>query len=72
MLRYVTYVIDNVAPPWTVVKRIVFLVILAVTRIAVWETQLKELYARGLFSSRSDRFLERSLFFLFLKGELTN
>ena len=41
--------INSVALPWTVVKWMVFLAILTVTRMVLWVMQLKELYEDGSF-----------------------
>ena len=49
MLLDVGYVIDNVDPPWKGEKQMVFLVILAVAQMAIWDTQKKRLYDCKLF-----------------------
>ena len=40
----VGYVVDNVNPQWKGEKRVVFLVILAVARMVIWEKRKKGLY----------------------------
>ena len=44
VLLDVGYVVDNVDPPWKGDKWMVFLAILAVARMVIWETQKKGLY----------------------------
>ena len=46
----VGYIVDNIGPPDQGEKRVVFLAILAVARIVIWETQNKELYDGTNFS----------------------
>ena len=40
----VAYAFDNVDPPWTGVKQVVFLAIQAMARIVIWTKQPKEFY----------------------------
>ena len=49
MLFDVGYILDNVDPPFQGEKRVVFLVILAVARMVIWQTRNK--------GSRSDLIL---------------
>ena len=46
------YVVDNVLPPFHGEKRVVFLAILAVTRMVIWTTRNKGLYDDANFSHR--------------------
>ena len=46
----IAYVVDNIIPTWTDVKRWVFLVIMAVTRNVIWTACLKGLYDSLYFS----------------------
>ena len=48
----VGYVIDNVEPSYQSEKRVVFLAILAVARMVIWETRKKGLYDGANFSHR--------------------
>ena len=48
----VGYVVDNVSPPFQGEKRVVFLVILAVARMVIWQTRNKGLYEGANFSYR--------------------
>ena len=48
----VGYVVDNVSPPFQGEKRVVFLVILAVARIVIWQTRNKGLHEGANFSYR--------------------
>ena len=48
----VGYVVDNVSPPFQGEKRVVFLVILAVARIVIWQARNKGLYEGANFSYR--------------------
>ena len=48
----VGYVVDNVSPPFQGEKRMVFLVILAVARMVIWQTRNKGLYEGANFSYR--------------------
>ena len=48
----VGYVVDNVNPPFQGEKRVVFLVILAVARMVIWQTRNKGLYESANFSYR--------------------
>ena len=50
VLLDVGYVVDNVDPPYRGEKCVVFLAILAVARMVIWETQKKELYDGKNFS----------------------
>ena len=43
VLLDVGYFVDNVDPPWKGEKRVVFLVVLAVARMVIWETRKKGL-----------------------------
>ena len=52
----VGYVLDNVDPPFQGEKRVVFLVIIAVARMVIWETRNKGLY-EGSNSSYRDLIL---------------
>ena len=44
MLLDVGYVVDNVVPPYQGEKRVVYLAILAVARMVIWETRNKRLF----------------------------
>ena len=46
----VGYVMDNVGPPFQGEKRVVFLVILAVARMVIWQTRNKGVYEGANFS----------------------
>ena len=48
----VGYVVDNVCPPFQGEKRVVFLGILAVARMVIWQTRNKGLYEGANFSYR--------------------
>ena len=50
MLLDVWYVLDNVDPLFQGEKRVVFLVILAVARMVIWQTRNKGLYEGANFS----------------------
>ena len=50
ILLNVSYVIDNVLPPFQGEKRVVFLLILAVARMMIWTTRKKRLYDDASFS----------------------
>ena len=52
MLLDVGYVVDNVLPPFQGEQRVVFLAILAVARMVIWETWKKGLYDDANFSHR--------------------
>ena len=52
VLLDVGYVLDNVDPPFHGEKRVVFLVILAVARMVIWQTRNKGLYEGANFSFR--------------------
>ena len=52
VLLDVGYVFDNIDPPFQGEKRVVFLVILAVARMVIWQTQNKGLYEGENFSHR--------------------
>ena len=52
VLLDVGYVVDNVNHPFQCEKRVVFLVILAVDRMVIWQTRNKELYEGANFSNR--------------------
>ena len=52
VLLDVGYVVDNVGPPYQGEKRVVFLAILAVARMVIWEKQNKGLYDGANFSHR--------------------
>ena len=52
VLLDVGYVLGNVDPPFQGEKRVVFLVILAVARMVIWQTQNKGLYEGANFSYR--------------------
>ena len=52
MLLDVGYVLDNVDPPLQSEKRMVFLVILTVARMVIWQTRSKGLYEGANFSYR--------------------
>ena len=52
VLLDVGYVLDNVDPPFQGEKRVVFLVILAVARMVIWQTRNKGLYEGANFSYR--------------------
>ena len=52
MLLDIGYVVDNVDPRYQGEKRLVFLVILAVARIVIWETRNKGLDDSANFSHR--------------------
>ena len=51
-LLEVGYVLDNVDPPFQDEKRVVFLVILAVARMVIWQTRNKGLYEGANYSYR--------------------
>ena len=48
----VSYVVDNVSPPFQGEKRVVFLVVLAVARMVIWQTRNKGVYDGANFSYR--------------------
>ena len=50
VLLDIGYVVDNVSPPYQSEKRVVFLAILAVTRMVIWETCNKGFYDGANFS----------------------
>ena len=50
MLLDVGYIVDNVDPPYQGKKHVVFLVILAVARMVIWEMRNKGLYEGANFS----------------------
>ena len=52
VLLDVGYVMDNIDPPFQVEKRVMFLAILAVARMEIWQTRNKELYEGANFSHR--------------------
>ena len=52
MLLDVGYVLDYVDPPFQSEKRVVFLVILAVARMVIWQTRNKALYEGANLSYR--------------------
>ena len=52
VLLDVDYVVDNVDPPYRGEKRKVFLAILAVARMVIWQTRNKGLYESANFSHR--------------------
>ena len=52
VLLDVRYVLDNFDPPFQGEKRVVFLVILAVARMVIWQTRNKGLYEGANFSYR--------------------
>ena len=52
VLLDVGYVVDNVNPPFQGEKHVVFLVILAVARMVIWQTRNKGLYEGANFSYR--------------------
>ena len=52
MLLDFGYVVDNVDPPFHGEKRVVFLVILAVARMVIWQTRNKGLYEGANLSHR--------------------
>ena len=52
VLLNVGYVVDNVLPPFQGEKRVVFLAILAVSRMVIWTTRKKGLYDDANFSHR--------------------
>ena len=52
VLLDVGYVVDNVLPPFQGEKRVVFLAILAVARMVIWNTRKKGLYDDANFSHR--------------------
>ena len=52
VLLDVSYVVDNVVAPYQGQKHVVFLVILAVAWMVIWETRKKELYDGANFSHR--------------------
>ena len=52
VLLDVSYVVDNVLPPFQGEKRVVFLAILAVARMVIWTVQNKGLYDDANFSHR--------------------
>ena len=52
VLLDVGYVVDNVLPPFQCEERVVFLTILAVTRMVIWTTRKKGLYDDANFSHR--------------------
>ena len=52
VLLDVGYVVDNVFPPFQSEKRVVFLAILAVARMVIWETRKNGLYDDANFSRR--------------------
>ena len=52
MLLDVGYVVDNVDSPYQGEKRRVFLAIIAVARMVIWETRNKGLYEGANFSHR--------------------
>ena len=52
VLLDVGYVVDNVDPPYRGEKRVLFLAILAVARIMIWETRNKGVYDGANFSHR--------------------
>ena len=46
----VSYIVDNIDTLWVSVKQRVFLMILAIARMVIWQTRLKELYDGASFS----------------------
>ena len=50
MLLAVGYIVDNIEPPFQGEKCVVFLVILAVVRMVIWQTRNKGLYEGANFS----------------------
>ena len=52
VLLDVGYIVDNVDPLYQGEKRMVFLVILAVARMVIWETRKKGLYESAIFCHR--------------------
>ena len=52
VLLDVSYVVDNVLPPFQGEKRVVFLAILAVARMVIWTMRKKGLYDDANFSHR--------------------
>ena len=52
MLLDVGYIVDNVLPPFQGEKRVMFLAIIAVTRMVIWSTRKKGLYDDANFSHR--------------------
>ena len=52
LIPNVGYVVDNVDPPWKGQKWVMFLAILAVARMVIWETRKKRLYDGANFSLR--------------------
>ena len=52
MLLEVVYVVDNIDPPYQGEKRMVFLTILSVARIVIWEMRNKGLYEGANISHR--------------------
>ena len=52
MLLDVGYVVDNIDPPWNGEKGVVFLAILAVARMVIWETRKKGFYDSANVSLR--------------------
>ena len=52
MLLDVSYVVDNVLPPFQGEKRVVFLATLAVARMVIWSKRKKGLYDEANFSRR--------------------
>ena len=52
VLLDVGYVVDNVLPPFQGKKRVMFLAILAVTRMVIWTTRKKGMYDVTNFSHR--------------------
>ena len=52
VLLDIGYVMDNVGPPFQGEKRVVFLVIIAVARMVIWQTRNKGLYEGANFSHR--------------------
>ena len=52
VLLVISYVVDNVLPPFQGEKRVVFLAILALARMVIWTTRKKGLYDDPNFSHR--------------------
>ena len=52
MLLNVGYVLDNFLPPFQGEKRVVFLAILAVSRMVIWTTRKKAFYDDANFFHR--------------------
>merc|ERR1711942_455621 len=52
ILLDVAYVCDNMTPPLSGVKRMVFCAVLAVARMVIWTTRVNELYNGDVYSEQ--------------------